>query len=136
MTDIKYTYCGDCANFADEDISGNGYCRFHNKLVYCECVSCMYYLNKKVIINKKVIMKLKEFIKKHYPNRRYEEWEELGLEPEWEEYFSDALENYTKKVCKKQKANCNDNLFRVDNLDWRQAANSILDAEQIKIEEI
>lgn len=47
-----------------------------------------------------------------------------------------ALQHYTDKVCKKQRSNCNDNLFRVERLDWRSAAASILDAEQPKIDDI
>ena len=55
------------------------------------------------------------------------------------EYFifsKEALQNYTDKICKKQRENCKDDLFMSDLLDWRQAGNVILSAEQPKIEEI
>jgi len=103
-------------------------------------------------------MELKEFLERYLPNyeEKREEWiidnEELISEIQRmhfseimtvclhlsfiTNYIPEALQNYTDKVCKKQRENCRDNLFMSDLLDWRQAGNVILSAEQPKIEEI
>ena len=88
-------------------------------------------------------MDLKEFFDRFLPDFNFNEFlkKNKGISSfdvlrYFENNFPEALQNYTDKVCKKQRENCRDNLFMEDPLDWRTATNSILTAKQPKIEEI
>ena len=44
--DPESPVCGNCSNFENEDIEGDGFCNEQNRMKHCSCLACDKWQNK------------------------------------------------------------------------------------------